>query len=795
MFKNYIKIALRNLWRRRGFSLINIIGLAIGMTAGFLILLYVNFERSYDQFHTKKDRIYRIVSDIKTPSDSFDTSLAAWAVAPTLEKQFPEVEAAVRIMNVSMLVRKDDIKFKETTTFAVDSAFFRVFDFKLIQGDPKTVVKSPFSIVLSETAAKKYFGDQNPIGKSLKIMEEGHIATVTGVMEDMPENSHINADIIFSLTTYTQVLEKDSDLDNAWGNYDPASYILVNENTNPDLLQAKFPDFLEKNSGDEMREYKMFVTLFIEPFKDVYLYSTRGGNGSGSITNIYIFSIIAIFILLIASINFINLTTARSVERAKEVGIRKVVGAEKQQLAVQFIGESIIICLIAFLVSILLTTLLLPFFNDMAGKIVSPGIFSTPFHIFTLLLLSLTIGIVAGLYPSFVLSSFKPINVLKGNFSTGTKGVLLRKSLVITQFTISIALIIGTIIIYNQMNYMRNQELGFNKEQLLILETNATESQETLAQAIDNLPGVISTSLGSATPGGGNSSAYSEIQNKKGDLQIANLGLYFVDYDYISQFDLKLLAGRGFSKEFASDSTEAMIVNEETIKLLGYNDPNEAIGAKFKQWGREGQIIGVIKDFHYTSLQEAIQPLTMRIELNHYNKLIVKVNAENSTRTIASIEKKWQSILPSAPFDYYFLDEYFDRQYRSEERFGNLFLSFAILAILISCLGLLGLAAYSTLQRRREIGIRKVIGASVSGIVNLLSIDFLKLVFIAFIIASPLAWYAMHQWLQDFAYKIDIQWWVFLLAGSSAVCIALVTVSFHALKASLSNPIKSLRTE
>lgn len=795
MFRNYIKIALRNLWRRRGFSLINIVGLAIGMTAGFLILLYVNFERSYDQFHTKGDRIYRVVSDIKTPSDSFDIPVAAWAVSPNLEKQFPEIEAAVRILGTNMLVRKEKLKFKEGNVFAVDSAFFNVFDFKLIQGDPNLAVKKPFSIVLSETTAKKYFGDQNPMGKSLKIMEKGHNVTVTGIMKDIPANSHLSADIIVSLTTYTQVIDKDSDLDNAWGNYDPASYILVNENTNPDQLQAKFPDFLERNSGDEMRESKMFVTLFIEPFKKVYLHSTRGRNASANITNVYIFSIIALFILLIASINFINLTTARSVERAKEVGIRKVVGAEKQQLALQFIGESIIICLIAFLVTIVLTAVVLPFFNDMAGKVVSTGIFATPTHILTLFTLSLTIGIVAGLYPSIVLASFKPIQVLKGNFSTGTKGVFLRKSLVITQFTISIALIIGTIIIYNQMRYMRNQELGFNKEQLLVLETNATESQETLKQIVDKLPGVISTSYGSSTPGGGNSSAYSEIQNKKGDLQIANLKLYFVDYKHIPQFDLKLVAGRGFSKEFASDSTKAMVVNEETIKLLGYSNPEEAIGAKFKQWGREGQIIGVIKDFHFRSLQQKIAPLTMRIEPNRYNKFTVKLNSKNVTQTIASIEKTWQSILPNTPFDYYFLDEFFNRQYRSEERFGNLFLSFAILAILISCLGLLGLAAYSTLQRRREIGIRKVIGASVSGIINLLSIDFLKLVFIAFIIASPVTWYVMHQWLQDFAYKIEIQWWVFLFAGGAAGGIAVLTVSFHALKASLTNPIKSLRTE
>jgi putative ABC transport system permease protein len=356
-------------------------------------------------------------------------------------------------------------------------------------------------------------------------------------------------------------------------------------------------------------------------------------------------------------------------------------------------------------------------------------------------------------------------------------------------------LIIGTIIIYNQMNFMRNQELGFNKEQMLILETNVSPSQIALKHAIDDLPGVKSTSLGSSVPGGGNSAAYSEIENKNGDLQVANLDVYFVDEDYISQFELKLLAGRAFSLDFATDSTEAMVINETAVKLFGYSAPEEAIGRNFKQWGREGKIIGVIKDFHFRSLQQDISPLTMRLESGSTDIIAVKVSPQNIQQTLASIENKWQTIMPDKPFSYYFLDEFFNQQYQGEERFGNLFLNFAALAILISCLGLLGLAAYSTLQRRREIGIRKVLGSSVAGVVNLLSIDFIKLVIIAFIIAAPLAWFAMHYWLEDFAYKISIQWWMFALAGLSALLIALLTVSFHAIKASITNPVKSLRTE
>ena len=793
MLKNYLKIAFRNLWKHRGFSILNISGLAMGLMAGFLILLYVNFELSYDGFHHNGSDIYRVVADIKTPSENIESNTAAWAVLPHLEREFPEIKRAVRITNSNMLVRKDEIKFQETNAIAADSAFFEVFDFKLLLGDKKEVLRNPYALVLSETAATKYFGDQDPMGQTLKIMDEGFTATVTGIMEDIPENSHINADIILSMVTYTGDLRPG--LDTQWGNYGAANYIWVNANTDREQLQSKFPDFLERNTGEEMKESKMFATLFLEPFEQVYLQSTRGGAGDGNINNIYIFSIVGIFVLLIACINFINLTTARSVERAKEVGIRKVIGAEKQQLGLQFIGESLIIALFAFVLAVVLIALFLPFFNEMAGKTIATGIFSSPLHMGILLLIALAIGLLAGIYPAFVLSSFKPVSVLKGSFSTGTQGTLLRKGLVIAQFTISIALIIGTIIIYNQLSFMRSQELGFDKEQTMVLETNVSPAQTSLKLAIDDLPGVKSTSLGSAVPGGGNSGAYSEIENKNGDMQVANLDAYFVDYDYIDQFNLKVVAGRGFSRDFVTDSTEAMVLNEKAVQLLGYSDPKDALGAKFDQWGRQGQIIGVIKDFHFRSLQQDILPLTVRIEPNNNDLIAIKLKPGNIEQTVASVEEKWQEILPNSPFNYYFLDEFFDRQYRTEERFGNLFLNFAALAILISCLGLLGLAAYSTLQRKREIGIRKVIGSSIFGIVTLLSKDFLKLVGIAFLIASPIAWLMMDSWLQDFAYPIAIQWWMFALAGASAIVIALMTVSFHALKASLANPIKSLRTE
>ncbi|MDP4130528.1 MAG: ABC transporter permease [Bacteroidota bacterium] len=793
MLKNYFKIAFRNLWRHRVFSFINVIGLTISMTACFLIFLYVHFELSYDSFHSKADRIYRVVTDLKTPSEMLHTGGPSWAVGPHIVQEFPQLEAAVRTTGDELLVRKGNVKYQELNSLYADSAFFKVFDFKLLKGDPATALNEPLSIVFSQSAAKKYFGDQDPVGQTVLLTGDGLTAKITGLMEDMPENSLIKADMLVSMTTLTRKFNPG--LDDQWGNYGNSTYILVKPGTRISALQAQFPAFLERRNGDEMKRLNMYPTLLLEPLKDVYLRSTRNGNNTGNINNVYIFSLVAVFILLIACFNFVNLTTARSAERAKEVGIRKVVGAMKAQLTAQFIGESVLLCVIAFLFTLGITALLLPSFNQLAGKIISTGVFQNGHFILLLLLAALGIGLLAGLYPALVLSSFKPVSVLKGRFSTGSRGVLLRKGLVVSQFTISITLIIATIIVYNQMNFMRNQDLGFNKDQMMVINTNSDPAKEAFRNAVSGMAGVKSVAMSSSVPGGGNPGAYSMIQNKKGEMQIANLDLYFVDFDYIPQYHLKLLAGRAFSRDFQTDTTQAMILNEAAIKLFGYSSPKEAIGRRFSQWGREGMIIGVMKDFHFRSLQQEIKPLSMRIEPNGCNLISINISAKNLPATISDIEKKWNALIPARPFSYFFLDDFFDKQYRSEERFGKLFLNFAALAVLISCLGLLGLASYSTMQRTREIGIRKVLGASVTNIVNLLSGEFLKLVAIAIIIASPIAWFAMHSWLQDFAYRIHISLEIFITAAILAALIALLTVSFQAIKAAVANPVNSLRTE
>jgi len=794
MLKNYFKIAFRNLWRHKIFSLINIMGLAIGMTACILIYLYVSFELNYDSFHRKADRIYRLVSDLKTPDEVIRQNSVAAAVAPNIKDEFPEVSAFVRITSWDdIAVKRGNIKLIEKTISWADSSFFEIFDFGLLKGDPHTALKEPHTVVLSEKTARKYFGNTDPMGQTLQFADGSLVAKVTGIMKDIPENSQIKAELILSMSTVTT--EMAPDLDKDWGRYGGYAYLLLKPGTDAKALERKFPFFLERRNGAAMKQSQMYPTLVLEPLRDVYLRSTRDGQKKENVSNVYVFSVIAVFILLIACFNFINLTTARSADRAREVGIRKVVGAARRQLTKQFIGESLILCLIVFLLALLFSSILLPSFNQLAGKTISHSIFEHVYYLVALFFAAVCVGVLAGIYPALVLSSYKPVIVLKGKYSAGTSGLLLRKVLVVSQFAISIGLIVATIIVYNQMRYMRNRDLGFSKDQILVMNTYGDPARNAFMQALSQMPAVKSVALSANVPGSGNSSAYSEIENKNGVFQATALDLYFVDFNYLELFKMKIVAGRGFSANFATDSTQAMVLNESAVKMLGYASPQEAIGKRYKQWGSEGKIIGVIKDFNFRSLQQAINPLSLRMSREHYYLLSVNISPVNLPATIAAIETKWKELIPSWPFNYYFMDEFFDRQYRAEDRFGKLFLSFAILAILISCLGLLGLAAYNTTQRTKEIGIRKVLGASVPHLVSLLSRDFVVLVLLSTAIAVPIAGWAMHKWLEDFAYRTSVSWWIFAIAGAGAVAIALITVSFQAIKAATANPVDSLRSE
>ncbi|HVV02739.1 MAG TPA: ABC transporter permease [Puia sp.] len=794
MIKNYFKVAIRNLLHNRVFSFINIMGLAVGMTACFLIFQYVRFESSYDDFHSRADRIYRVVGDVKTPTETISTGLTVTPVGPNLKRDFPEVEDAVRLWRDGILVHRGDVKFQEKRTVFADSSFFNIFDFPLLAGDRRTALTEPMSIVLSRTAAKKYFGNADPLGQKVRITGAALNATITGIMKDLPTNSQIQADMLVSMSSWKPVYGYPMQ-DSEWTNHNYFTYVLLQPHTDVKAFEKKLPGFMQRHHGAEADRLQMWETLSLEPLRDVYLKSTREGFVQGNIHNVYIFSIVAAFILLIACINFINLTTARSATRAKEVGVRKVVGAARTQLAGQFIGESVIICWIAFVLTLILSAVTLPLFNQLAGKVISPGVFSRGADMLDLFLLSTLIGIVAGIYPSLVLSAFRPVSVLKGRFATSTQGLLLRKGLVVFQFTISIVLIVGTIVVNSQLQYMRNKDLGFSKDQEMVIFTNYDKNKDVFKQSLSSIPGVLSTTYSSNVPGGGYVSSYSEVENRTGEMQKCSLDNYFVDFDFIRQYDLKIIAGRAFIKGYSTDSTQAMVINESAVAMLGYASPEEALGRKFSQNGRKGTIIGVVKNFNYMSLHDNIRPFNLRIEPYGFGNISIKVATANLPATIKAIGSSWDHAIPNRPFEYSFLDDTFNHQYDTDTRFGRLFLHFAILAIILSCMGVLGLASYSTIQRTKEIGVRKVLGASISNIVRLLSIDFIRLVLLALLIASPIGWWVMHNWLHGFAYSIPITWRVFALAGGLSLLIVFATISYQAIKAAVANPVKSLRTE
>jgi putative ABC transport system permease protein len=791
MIDNYLKIASRNLWRHRGFSAINVLGLAIGMSACFLICLYVSFELSYDKFHSKSDRIFRVVTDIETSNETSHKG-SSWAYGPNMVKDFPEIETFVRLSRVSFLVRKGNAKFQEEKTLFADSTLFKVFDFKLIRGNAQLALRAPLSIVFTETAAKKYFRGADPIGQTVLLDAEGLVANVTGIVQDLPPNSQIKANMFLSASTMKRYKP---DADREWAAFEPMTYLLLKPNTSAESLSAKFSDFLERHAGKIMAEQKLRYKILLEPLESVYLHAEYvGGVEKGNAAYVYIFTAVAVFTMLIACINFVNLTTARSVERAKEVGMRKVVGAGRWRIAKQFICESVLICLIAFFVSVIFSAILIPHFNTLAGKEISQGIIADLSFVVMFLVVSIGIGVLAGMYPASVLSSFQPASVLKGNFKNSGKGVFLRKTLVISQFAVSITLMIGTLIIFNQMDYMQNKDLGFSKDQILVMDTDADPNKEVLRKSLSAINGAILASRSSSIPGSRYQNSTSQIESAGGDFQTADLHEVLVDFDYISLFELKMLAGREFSKEFATDSAKAMIINEAAAKLLGYSNPSLAVGKQFRQSGSEGKIIGVVKDFHFQSLQESVQPLTMRIEPEYCNLVSVKIASADLSGTLKRIEEKWNVLMPNRPFGYFFMDEYFDRQYRSQEQFKALFMNFAFLTIFISCLGLIGLSAYATIQRKKEVGVRKVLGGSTASIVFLFYRDFLGLILIAFIIAAPVAYFLAEKWLDGFAYRTNISPWPFFLTAILTAIVAIITTSFQSIKAALEDPVKVLKS-
>ncbi|MCE7040604.1 ABC transporter permease [Dyadobacter sp. CY312] len=805
MLKNYLKIAWRNFLKQKVYSFINITGLGVGMACCVLIFVFVRNELSYDSYHEKGDRIYRVIHGSTAPVGEGTGSEPFWVwgnapVGPALKQDFPEIEKVVQFSGRSdLLLKNGDKVYQEEGVFFMDSTVFDVFSWKLIQGNPKTALIAPFSIVLTESTARKYFGSENPIGKSLVGSESAGranagIYTVTGIMPDLPLNSHFRFNALLSMSTFQKSLP---DIFTNWGYVDFYTYFLVRKGFDEAAFNKKIAGFIERRKADDNSKY----TIAIEPLRDVYLKTTaeRQPGETGSLTNIYVFSMIGLFILVIAIINFMNLSTARSLERAKEVGIRKSIGADRGSLIYQFLGESLIIVFMSAFAAVLFIAIALPVMTNLTGKELSIQSFvswqTVPFFLGIMLI----IGILAGSYPALVLSGFDPVKILKGINKSSARGVNLRRGLVVFQFSLSIALIAGTMIVYFQTGHLLDGNLGFDKERMLVLDYNYDETvngkMETLKAEMEANPGIRSAAFSRSVPGSYFPNAGTGIQGADGEMKWEGQAVFQVGTDFISHYGLELVAGRTYSRDHPSDLKEAIVINEAAARQYGYANPKDIIGKKFDQWGRKGEVIGVVKDFNYISLHQKIEPLTLPLEPNASRYLSLKIKSENLPETLAQVERIWKKLAPQRPFLYSFLDQDFDRQYQSDFRFRKIFTTFSVLAILIACLGLLGLATYTAEQRTKEIGIRKVLGASVVRIVALLSGDFVKLVIIAVLIASPVAWWAMSKWLQGFAYRIEIQWWMFALAGLVVVVIALVTVSFQAIKAALMNPIKTLKSE
>jgi len=792
MFKNYLKIAFRNLMRNKAFTFINIAGLTFGLTCCLVLVLYLQNELSFDKFHTKADRIARVIMEYKIGSDGNKGNFTSTKVFPAFKRQFPEVESGVRISASSKLVRYGDKVFNEANFLFTDSTFFNVFDFNLSGTTANDALKAPKMLVLSRSSAERYFGKENPIGKTLLIGSSQTPFLVSGVTDDCPANSQIQYSMVASISTFGELQET------TYTDANYTTYLLLNNANAFTGLQSKINTFMQ--SENKTSDFK--VNFELEHFNKVHLYSMYDAFvPNSSIFYIYIIMGIALLILLIACFTYINLSTARSADRAKEVGIRKVAGAFRSQLFVQFISESLLVTVIAMIVSVLLLLLVLPAFNQLAATNLTYTSIFTP----TLLGISITfvlvIGIVAGSYPAFILAKFQPVMVLKGSFKNTASGTILRKGLLVFQFSISVFLIIATLVIRSQMGLIQDKKLGFNRENIVVLDIDQklVEKMPFVKNELKTIPAVKEVSFAYESPvkiGGGYNMSGTDLS--KSMAVTANP----IDENYVSVMGLNIIAGSNLTQQNIAAATNQdytknyyhFILNESAAKALGWN-PQEAIGKKmYLDESRPGEVKAVVKDFHFASLHSSIKPLVL-FPGGWSSNLFVKIDGKNTAATLASLKEKWTTLAPHRPYSFHFLDDDYQNMYESETRIGKVFNVFALLAIVLACLGLFGLSAYAAKQRIKEIGVRKVLGASVAQINLLLSAGFLKLVAIAFLIACPIAWFIMNKWLAQFSYRVSINWWIFGAAGLASLLIAFVTVSFQSIKAAIANPVKSLRMD
>ncbi|PTX14686.1 putative permease [Pontibacter mucosus] len=785
MIKNYLKIAYRNLMRHKVFSLINISGLALGMTCSILILLWVKDELSVDRFHADLDSLYRVMETQKYPgSDNFTTEATPALLAEALEAEMPEVKHAVRSTTWpwQQLFAYGDKSLKVNGRYT-DPEFFEVFTFPLLHGDAKTVLAQPRSVVISETVARQFFNSpEEAMGKLFRI-NESQSYKVTGVMQDVPKNSTMQFDYVMPVEDW--INSPGNEWLQEWGNNALRTFLQLQPGTDIAAFNEKVKPFIQKYDEESTTE------MFVQPVADMYLYNDFREGKDGFIERVRLFSVVAVFILVIACINFMNLATARSSKRAKEVGVRKAIGASKGSLVRQFMVESVLMAFLALFVAVNLAGILLPDFNDLTGKYISLD-FTDPSLVLLLLGVALLTGILSGSYPAFFLSSFDPAKVLKGTVKVGSRVSGVREGLVVFQFILSALLIISTLVAYLQLNYIRTKNIGLDRENLVYvpLEGALRDRYDVVKRELQNTPGVLNVTASDQPPiSVGNSTGGIEWKGKDPNTNVL-FSVMSVDYDFIETMDVKLLEGRTFSREFGTD-TASFIINKEAARLMQMQDP---VGQWLK-WSIEGRVIGVIDNFHTTSMHIPAQPLILRLHPDFDNLLFARLEAGQTKQALAAIEQIVKRHNPAYPFEYHFLDEDFEKMYKAEAIMGQLTKYFAGIAIFISCLGLFGLALFTAEQRTKEIGVRKVLGASVASIVYLLSKDFLKLVLIANLIALPLGWYFMTNWLNDYADRMELSWWIFAVAFIATVIIAIVTLSFHAIKTAVANPVNSLRTE
>ena len=814
MLRNYLKVALRNLWKSKGFTAINIISLAAGLGVCLLIVLYVTDERSYDKYNVNADRIYRISCDIYFNNTAFQATQTPKLLGPTLVTTYPKFQQMARLKNPGdILIKKGNDRIMEHRCIYADSTVFKVFSFRFIGGDPNTALNNPNSVVIDETAARRYFNSTDVVGRTLEVGSDNSLLNITGVIEDMPDQSHFHYDFIRPLRdTYNDA--------GSWLSNNYYTYVLVQPGTTAEEVQKDVTATINTYVGRELQQV-LHASLDdlnksgghfrfpVMALTDIHLHSNLAGElePNSSVTYVYIFSVIAALILLIACVNFMNLSTARSAGRAKEVGIRKVAGSTRRHLISQFLTESMLLSLFSLLLGLAIALVLLPLFNSVAGKQLHPGMLFSIHFLPVLFALAILVGLIAGSYPAFYLSSFQPIKVLKGKMAAGMKSSVLRSVLVVLQFTISIGLIVCTIVTYRQLNYIRSKEIGFNRDQVLVVHGTwdlGAAGAQTFRKELLTIGGVSDATITGDLPtvGGGQYDAEGWFRDASLDpKKVTVLTTLFVDDHYIPTLQMKIVNGRNFDlTQFPTDST-AVIINEAAAKLLGGKDPLSLV--LWRPWNdkfepKPFRVIGVVKDFNYNSMHDEIHPLILSpngANNNNFGSVSMRFQSGDVFGLVHQVEAKYRSIKQGIPFNYSFMDDDFNQLYRTEQQRGKIFVTFAVFAIFIACLGLFGLVTYAAEQRMKEIGIRKVLGARISGIVGLLSKDFAILIAISAIIAFPLAGLLMHTWLQTFAYRTGIAWWIFLLAGAAALAIALLTVSIQTIRAAVANPIRSLRSE